>query len=206
MFMACVLVCCLPPLPASAVTLESSPEQEESDEFDPSLFDVIGGRWGRFAPFVSVMGGMGLAYKEYGDNWTLYSIWGPMFSGQAGFMIPMGFRVAASLTTMPYVQGDDGYSGTYFSATTLSARLGWGIWISSVYFGLQAGVGGIFRVFDDIRPDANGDKIGQNLAFIEGGEIAVVIDWHVSDDGFFVCEATLHNFFGGVMCGYGWEF
>jgi len=55
------------------------------------------------------------------------SLTGPLVERWFDLSLPLGFRLSASLTTMPYVWGNDEYSGKYFSAETLSVLAGWGI-------------------------------------------------------------------------------
>ncbi|MEZ4458945.1 MAG: hypothetical protein R3E66_04310 [bacterium] len=178
---------------------------EESYEDWATKFDEpVVNHWFELWPFVSVLGGVAAAGDSYGDDTPLYDFWGPMLGARAGLGLPFGFRLAVSLQSLPYIHDDATTLGKYFSATILTARGGVGYWVSSVYVGLQYGLGTGYRVFDDVRIDGETQEWGR------AQELSLVVDWHVSH-GFFTCEASINALgdsllFGGLLWGYGWRF
>jgi hypothetical protein len=141
-----------------------------------------GNPWWDTTPFVSAGIGVGTYYEVvHGTPWVTM---GAGLGVRGGVMLPLGFRADVALSSMPYawITRYEPPTRTLFSAT---GRIGWGIWIDSVYAGVQ---------------------VGGNL-WPQTFNLSVEIDWLVSRDNHYFCEVgAWSQTLTGHICGYGWRF
>ena len=140
--------------------------------------------WLDLCPYISVMAGVAESVQIFTDS--PWDTWGPALGARAGYQFPLGFRAELALTVLPisFATKPESTKDNY-STFAAKGRVGWGVWVDSVYFGAKIGAG----LTDDLI------------------DVTLGMDWHISDDNFYQCEFGIWSEeLAGLLCGYGWSF